>query len=73
MSEDLKPFRCHVAEDVIADLKARLGRTRLPDQLDDAGWSYGTERGYLNDLCTYWRDDFDWRAAEERFNRFAHQ
>jgi len=71
MSEDLKPFRCHVAEDVIADLKARLGRTRLPDQLDNAGWSYGTERGYLNDLCTYWRDIFDWRAAEERFNRFA--
>jgi pimeloyl-ACP methyl ester carboxylesterase len=70
MIEQLKPFRCDVPDEVIADLKARLARTRLPDQLDGAGWDYGTERSFLDELCTYWRDSFDWRAAEARFNRF---
>ena len=70
MSTNLQPFRCEVSEDVLADLKARLANTRFPDQLDGAGWDYGTERSYLEDLCTYWRETFDWRAAEARFNRF---
>lgn len=25
---------------------------------------------YLRDLCTYWREDYDWNAFEERFNAF---
>jgi len=66
----VKPFLCHVPDEVLADLKDRLARTRWPDQLDGAGWDYGTERSYLQELCTYWRDTFDWRAAEARFNRF---
>ncbi len=70
MTEQFKPFRCEVSDEVIADLKARLARTRLPDQLDGAGWDYGTERSFLDELCTYWRDSFDWRAAEVRFNRY---
>ena len=70
MSEEIRPFRCHVPDEVIADLKARLSRTRLPDQLDGAGWDYGTERSFLDALCAYWQDSFDWRAAEARFNRF---
>ena len=70
MTENFQPFRCHVPDEVIADLKVRLARIRWPDQLDGAGWDYGTERGYLEELCTYWRDSFDWRAAEARFNRY---
>ncbi len=70
MSFSPQPFRCHVPDAVLADLKQRLGRTRLPDQLEGAGWDYGTERDYLDALCAYWRDTFDWRAAEARFNRF---
>ncbi|MBV1687856.1 epoxide hydrolase 1 [Novosphingobium sp. G106] len=70
MTSLLTPFQCHISDEVIADLKARLQRTRLPDQLEGAGWDYGTELTYLDELCTYWRDEFDWRAAEARFNRF---
>ena len=70
MAEEIRPFRCDVPDEVIADLKERLARIRWPDQLDGAGWDYGTERGYLEELCTYWRDSFDWRAVEARFNRY---
>ncbi len=70
MAEEIRPFRCDVPDEIIADLKVRLARIRWPDQLDGAGWDYGTERGYLEELCTYWRDSFDWRAVEARFNRY---
>ena len=60
----VRPFTIDVAESVLDDLRARLGRTRFPDQLDDVGWDYGTDLGYMRELVTYWRDEFDWRAQE---------
>ena len=52
------------------DLRERLARTRLSEQLPDAGWDYGTERGYLAELVAYWRDEYDWRRAEATLNAF---
>ena len=66
----ITPFTFHVPDDDIADLRARLGRTRLPDQAPDAPWAYGTDLAYLGTLITYWRDQFDWRAQEARLNAF---
>ncbi|MEJ5975855.1 epoxide hydrolase family protein [Novosphingobium sp. PS1R-30] len=68
--EAVQPFRCDVPDEVIADLHDRLDRTRWPDQLPDADWDYGTELSFLRALCDHWRHDFDWRAAEARFNAF---
>ncbi|AIT81420.1 epoxide hydrolase family protein [Novosphingobium pentaromativorans] len=64
------PFKAHVSDDVINDLKLRLARTRWPDEPEDAGWDYGTNLAYLKELCDYWQDGFDWRKAEARFNAF---
>ncbi len=66
----ITPFTFHVPDDDIADLRARLARTRLPDQAPDAPWAYGTDLAYLRTLITYWRDQFDWRAEEARLNAF---
>lgn len=65
-----KSFTYHVPDGEIADLKARLALTRLPDQAPDAPWTYGTDLGYLRGLLDYWRDGFDWRAQEARLNAF---
>src|SRR5215510_10073382 len=65
------PFAIHVPDDVLKDLKARLARTRFPDELDGAGWDYGMNLGYLKELVAYWRDTFDWRAQERRLNQFT--
>jgi microsomal epoxide hydrolase len=66
----LKRFRIEVAEEVLEDLRERLARTRFPDQVEGAGWDYGTELSYLKELCEYWRERFDWRAQEAALNRF---
>ena len=48
----IRPFTIAVSDVVLDDLRARLVRTRLPDQLDGVGWEYGTELDYLTDLIT---------------------
>jgi microsomal epoxide hydrolase len=65
---EIRPFRITVDDGVLDDLRERLDRTRWPDQIPGSGWDYGTDLAELQDLCTYWRDEFDWRAAEARLN-----
>ena len=53
----IEPFRVEVPDEVLDDLRTRLARTRLPNQIDGAGWDQGTELGYLQELLGYWRDE----------------
>jgi pimeloyl-ACP methyl ester carboxylesterase len=64
------PFEIRVADSVLADLKQRLARTRFPGEIAGSEWDYGTNLAYLKTLVAYWRDRFDWRAAERRLNQF---
>jgi microsomal epoxide hydrolase len=68
----LKPFTVQVSDDVLDDLRERLARTRWPDQIPGSEWGYGTDLAYLQELCDHWRTKFDWRAQEERLNRWPH-
>ena len=64
------PFTYHVEDAAIADLKDRLARTRFPDQPPLEPWSTGSDVGYVKEITAYWRDKFDWRAAEAQLNAF---
>jgi microsomal epoxide hydrolase len=64
------PFTIAVPEPVMADLRQRLAAARFPDEIPGAGWDYGTDLTYLRELVAYWRERFDWRAAERRLNQF---
>ena len=70
MPDTPQAFTCHIPDAVLADLKSRLAQTKWPDQLEGAGWDYGCELSYLQELCAYWHNSFDWRKAEARFNRY---
>ncbi len=65
-----QPFTVSVADEMLNDLRDRLGRTRWPDELPGAGWDYGTNLAYLRELVAYWQNGFDWRAQERRLNAF---
>jgi pimeloyl-ACP methyl ester carboxylesterase len=69
-STAVAPFRIQVPDSVLRDLKQRLSQVRFADELDDVGWDYGTNLGFLKNLTEYWRDRFDWRAQERRLNQF---
>ncbi len=66
----IRPFKIEVPEAAVADLRERLLRTRWPDQIDGAGWDYGTELATLKRLCEHWRTQYDWRAQEAALNRW---
>lgn len=68
---DIRPFRIEVPQKELDDLRERLARTRWTDEVEGAGWDYGTNLGYLKELVEYWRDGFDWREQEAKLNEFA--
>lgn len=63
-----QPFTLHIADRELADLRERLARTRWPDQTPGEPWAHGTDLAWLQGLVEYWRNEFDWRAAEARLN-----
>jgi pimeloyl-ACP methyl ester carboxylesterase len=64
-----EPFTPQADPAALEDLRARLRATRWPDAPEDAGWSLGTDLGYLRELVAYWADGFDWPAQEAALNR----
>jgi len=64
----IDPFRIAVPDAELTDLRERLARTRLPGEMPGSGWDYGTDLAYLRALVDYWRERYDWRAAEARLN-----
>lgn len=65
-----RPFRLSVPDPVLDDLRQRLERTRWPETPPMVAWSTGTSVEYLRNLVDYWREGFDWRAQEAKFNAF---
>jgi pimeloyl-ACP methyl ester carboxylesterase len=68
----VEPFQIAVPEAALADLRERLARTRFPDEIPGSEWTYGSSLAYIRELVEYWRDRYDWRAAERSLNRFPH-
>ncbi len=67
----VEAFTMNISQATLDDLHNRLAHTRWPDEIEGAGWDYGTNLDYLKSLVTYWQNQFDWRAQEARLNHFA--
>jgi pimeloyl-ACP methyl ester carboxylesterase len=66
--DTVRRFRIEIAQAQLDDLHTRLGLTRWPDELPDAGWQYGASLAYVRDLTDYWRNAYDWRKHEATLN-----
>ena len=66
----IQPFTINVSDELLDDLRTRLRNTRWPERelVDD--WSQGTPLAYVQEVCEYWADGYDWRAREALLNRF---
>ena len=64
-----EPFTIAVPDTDIRDLKRRLAQTRWPSEVADSGWQYGSNLAYMQELCDYWRLQYDWRVQETYLNR----
>jgi pimeloyl-ACP methyl ester carboxylesterase len=68
ISDQVTPFRLEVPGSELEDLRARLRNARWPERETVDDWSQGVPLSYLRDLCRYWEQEYDWRAAETRLN-----
>src|SRR5258708_28803624 len=68
----IQPFKIAIPQATLDDLRERLSRTRWPDEVEGAGWDYGTNLEYMKDLADYWQHEYDWRKHEEELNTFSH-
>jgi epoxide hydrolase len=69
MSDEVTPFRIEIPEADLEDLRERLQRTRWPEEETVQDWSQGVPLAYLQELCRYWADDYDWKETEARLNK----
>lgn len=67
---ELQPFHLDVPDSDLEDLRQRLTRTRWPERelVDD--WSQGIPLAYMQEVCAYWANTYDWRRLESELNTY---
>lgn len=68
--EAVTPFRIAIPQADLDDLQLRLRLTRWPEKETVQGWSQGVPLAKAQALVEAWRSGHDWRAFENRVNRF---
>src|SRR3989441_10117882 len=67
-SEAIRPFRVHVPQAALDDLRWRIAATRWPDKETVPDQSQGVQLARLQALVQYWGGGYDWRKAELTLN-----
>jgi len=67
----IRPFKVHVPDAALVDLRRRIAATRWPDKETVADQSQGAQLARLQELVRYWGNGYDWRKAEAKLNALA--
>ena len=71
MTTAIEPYRISIGDDVLDDLRSRLRNTRWPEAELVGDWSQGMPLKWIQEICRYWAEEYDWRRREAQLNRFA--
>ena len=64
----IRPFKVHVPQAAVDDLRRRINTTRWPDKETVGDQSQGAQLAKLQALVRYWGKSYDWRKAEAKLN-----
>jgi len=64
------PFTVAIPDEDVEELRRRLANTRWADDFGNADSKYGLQRGWLEQMVSYWAEDYDWRTHEAAINAF---
>ena len=67
-TKDVTPFKVHVPQAALDDLKKRLANARWPNKEPVTDWSQGVPLAKAQALVEYWRTRYDWRRVESTLN-----
>ncbi len=65
---EIRPFEIAVPDAEIEHLRTRLAATRWPEAEPVDDWSQGIPLAYMQEVCDYWANGYDWRRAEAQLN-----
>jgi microsomal epoxide hydrolase len=66
----IKEFTVNIDEAELTNIKSQIAHYPWPSIENMEGWSYGTNKKYLKELCDYWLKEFDWKKHEQLINSF---
>ncbi len=69
MSTEQRPFTVTWDQAKVEQTRTQAREYRMPRVPQDAGWRYGCDPSFLDELRAYWLDSFDLNAAAEELNR----
>ena len=64
----IRPFRIHVPQEQLDELRERIARTRWPDKETVGDESQGIQLERVRELVRYWGHGYDWRRLENTLN-----
>lgn len=64
----INPYTVAVPDNELEKLAEKLSAASFPDELDDAGWTFGAPLADIKRLTQYWKEEFDWRKEESKIN-----
>jgi pimeloyl-ACP methyl ester carboxylesterase len=66
--QTIRPFKAHIPEADILNLRQRIQATRWPDKETVSDQSQGVRLAKIQALVKYWGTGYDWRKAEAKLN-----
>src|ERR1700761_9530082 len=64
----IQPFRVHVHETELTELRRRIHATRWPERETVEDASQGVQMATVQALASYWATEYDWRKIEAKLN-----
>jgi pimeloyl-ACP methyl ester carboxylesterase len=64
----VRPFRVHIPDEALVDLRRRLAATRWPNKELVADRSQGVQLATIQALARYWATAYDWGTYEAQLN-----
>src|SRR6185369_1355096 len=68
--ESIRPFKVHVPQEQLADLKRRILATKWPEKELVKDETQGVQFATMKALAHYWATEYDWHKVEARLNAF---
>ena len=66
--ESIRPFKVHIPQEQLADLKRRILATKWPEKELVKDETQGVQFATMKALAQYWATEYDWRKVEARLN-----
>ena len=67
----IKEFVINIDENQLSNINSKIKSYPWSSIENMEGWTQGTNKKYLKELCDYWISDFNWSKYQKQINSFS--